>query len=216
MTPLAAEPADDGLSGMTGFVADVLAALGEVGVGLLALAETVFPPMPSEVILPLAGYLAERGRMDIALVLLAAVAGAVAGNLGLYGLARWVGEVRAARLLARLPLVHTEDVAAASAWFARWGTVAVLVGRFVPVVRALVSIPAGAQRMPLRVFVPLTALGIGTWNSLLVGAGYALGTQYHVIEDYLQYLDYVVLGAVVVLLGLAVRRHLRLRGVRQG
>jgi membrane protein DedA with SNARE-associated domain len=204
-----AQQATDGLSGLTGVAADVVVAAGEVGVGALAALETVFPPIPSEVVLPLAGYLAERGRMTVVGVLVAAVVGAVVGNLVLYALGRSLGEERAGRLLCRLPLMSTDDVQEASAWFSRHGRRAVFFGRWVPVVRALVSLPAGAQRMPLPTFVVYTAAGIGSWNSLLVTAGYLLGTQYQLLQDYLGYLDYVFLAALVVLVGLWVRRHRR-------
>ena len=113
---MSAVPGDDGLTGLSGWAADVLDALGPVGVGLLTLLETVFPPIPSEVVLPLAGFLTEQGRMGLPAVLLASTAGSVAGALALYWLGRRLGQERAARLLARLPLVGREDVERAASW----------------------------------------------------------------------------------------------------
>ena len=197
----AAEEMDDGLTGFTGLVADIIVALGELGVGTLVLIETVFPPIPSEVILSLAGWQAQMGRMDLALTILAATAGGVLGALVLYGLGAWFGEERAKSLMARLPLIDREDLDAASGFFLRHGRKIVFFGRFVPIVRSLVSIPAGAQHMPLVPFVVLTALGSGLWNALLVGAGYALGTQYHLLEGYLDYVDYVVYAAILLFVG---------------
>jgi membrane protein DedA with SNARE-associated domain len=192
------EAVDDGLVGLSGLAADVLSAIGEVGVGLLTFVESVFPPIPSELILPLAGYLAERGRMNVVLVVLAATVGAVLGALVLYGLGALFGEDRARRWLTWLPLVDKSDFDNASAWFHRHGHGVVFFGRFVPIVRSLVSLPAGAQHMPLLPFVLLTAAGSAVWNTALVGAGYLLGTQYEVVEQYLGYLDYVIYAALIV------------------
>ncbi|MBD0292378.1 MAG: DedA family protein [Jiangellaceae bacterium] len=191
--------------------ADVIAMLGEIGVGVLTFVETVFPPVPSELILPLSGYLAERGRMNVVLVIAAATTGAVLGALVLYGLARAFGEERARRWLSRLPLVDESDFDQASAWFHRYGPGVVFFGRLVPIVRSLVSLPAGAQRMPLLPFVVLTAAGSALWNGALVSAGYALGTQYERVEKYLGYLDYVVFAALAAVVGWFVFRKLRAR-----
>jgi len=197
----ASPPSDDGLTGFTGFVADVIAAIGELGVGALVFLETVFPPLPSEAVLGLAGWQAQMGRMNIVLVLVAATIGAVLGGLVFYGLGAWFGEERAKSLLARVPLIDRDDLDAASDIFRRHGPRIVFFGRFVPIVRSLVSIPAGAQRMPLVTFVILTALGSGIWNTVLIGAGYLLGTQYELLEGYLKYLDYVVFAAIAIFIG---------------
>lgn len=201
----------DGPGGLTGWVMDVMAALGEVGVGLLILLETVFPPIPSEVVLPLAGFLVNRGRLDLAGVLIASTAGALVGALLLYGLAARLGERRATALLARLPLLDEEDVARSARWFHRYGGIAVFTGRLVPGVRSLISLPAGAARMPLLKFSVLTVLGSGLWNVLLVAVGYALGTQYALVERYAAVLDYIVGGAVALAVLLLVWRRLRKR-----
>lgn len=205
---LAADAAqDDGLTGFTGVMADVIATFGELGVFGLALAETVFPPIPSEVVLSLAGYLAQRGTLTLWLVLVAAIVGAVLGNCVLYWLGRTLGEERAKRLLAKLPLLARDDLDAASSWFARHGYPVIFFGRYIPLVRALVSLPAGAQKMPFGPFLLFTTLGIGTWNALLVTIGYLLGTQYDVIQNYLGYLDYLLYAVVAaVLIAYVVRR----------
>jgi membrane protein DedA with SNARE-associated domain len=206
----AAEPGQE-LTGLSGFVADVVARLGEVGVGILTLAETVFPPVPSEVVLPLAGYLAERGRLNPLLVLIAATIGSVLGALVLYGLGARLGRERSARMLARLPLVDADDVARADDWFDRHGKGAVFFGRLVPGVRSLISIPAGAQHMPLVRFIALTLAGSLLWNALLVGAGMLLGTQYQLVERFADVLDYVLIGGLVLVIGFLAVRRLRAR-----
>jgi membrane protein DedA with SNARE-associated domain len=113
--------------------------------------------------------------------------------------------------LCRLPLVEERDVLRAEGWFDRRGQTAVLVGRLVPGVRSLVSLPAGAERMPLGRFTLLTALGSLVWNTLLVGAGALLGRQWQFVERYADVLNYVVTGVVVVLIAWFVVRRLRRR-----
>jgi len=202
-----------GLSGLSGLIADVIQALGEPGVAVLTALETVFPPIPSEIVLPFAGYLAQRGELSLGGVLVAATLGALVGAVALYGFAARVGHERASALLARVPLVDREDVDRASEWFARHGRSAVLLGRLVPGVRSLVSLPAGAQRMPLARFVAYTAIGSLIWNSLLVGGGYALGTQWDTVQAYADWLDYLLIGALLLVIGwLAVRRLRARRG----
>jgi len=197
------------LTGLSGVVSDVVASLGEVGVGLLTLAENVFPPIPSEVILPLAGYLANRGRLDVVGVLIASTAGSVVGALILYALGARLGEDRAKRLLARLPLVDAADIDRAAGWFHRHGSAAVFFGRLIPGVRSLISLPAGAAGMSLLAFTLLTLVGSALWNGLLVGAGYALGTQWQTVDRYAGVLDRIVIAVVVAVILLGIIRRLR-------
>lgn len=199
------------LTGLSGWVADVMVALGAWGVGLLTLLETVFPPIPSEVVLPLAGFLTRRGGLGLPQVLLAATAGSVAGALVLYAAGRRLGMDRSAAILARLPLVDRHDVDRAADWFERHGRWAVFVGRLIPGVRSLISLPAGAAQMPLWQFLAYTALGSGLWNALLVGAGVTLGSNWERVERYAGVLDYALIVALVVVTALAVVRRVRRR-----
>jgi membrane protein DedA with SNARE-associated domain len=201
----------DGLTGLSGLVADVIAALGAWGVGLLTLVETVFPPIPSEIVLPLAGFLAQQGRMGLVSVLLAATVGSVAGATLLYAAGARLGADRAGRLLCRLPRMEASDVQHAQDWFDRHGRSAVFFGRLVPGVRSLISLPAGARRMPLHTFVLFTTAGSALWNSVLVGAGVALGTQWQRVEGYADVFDKVVIAVLVAAVGWAVARRLRRR-----
>jgi membrane protein DedA with SNARE-associated domain len=205
-TAAAADP-----GGLTGTVLDLMEALGALGVGLAILLETVVPPIPSEVVLPLAGYLAQTGRMGLLAAFLAATAGSLAGAAFLYQLGRWLGPERSRRWLDRLPLVDTADVDRAFAAFERRGRAAVLVGRLVPVVRSFISVPAGVVRMPWPQFLLYTALGSALWNGALIGAGVALGTQYELVERYVGLLDYALVTAVVGFCGWVVVRHVRRR-----
>jgi membrane protein DedA with SNARE-associated domain len=205
-TAAAADP-----GGLTGIVLDAMDSLGALGVGLAILLETVIPPIPSEVVLPVAGFLAQTGRMNVVAVFLAATLGSLAGAALLYQLGRWLGPERSRTALGRLPLVDVEDVERTFAWFTRHGRAAVLVGRLVPVVRSFVSVPAGVVRMPWPQFLLYTAVGSALWNGALIGAGMALGTQYDLVESYVGYLDYALVAAVVGAVGWAVVRHARRR-----
>ncbi|MFP5333844.1 MAG: DedA family protein [Actinomycetes bacterium] len=202
---------DDGLTGLSGFVADVIAALGAWGVGLLTLVETVFPPIPSEVVLPLAGFLSGQGRMGLVSVLVASTAGSVAGALLLYAAGARLGAERSERLLARLPLMEVEDVNRAEDWFLRHGRSAIFFGRLVPGVRSLISLPAGTTRMPMGQFLLYTTAGSAIWNALLVGGGFWLGTQWRRVERYADLLDLVVIAVLVVLVCWYVVRGVRRR-----
>jgi membrane protein DedA with SNARE-associated domain len=197
-------------------VLDLMEALGALGVGLAILLETVVPPIPSEVVLPLAGYLAQTGRMGLVAAFLAATAGSLLGASFLYQLGRWLGPERSRRWLDRLPLVDTADVDKAFDAFERRGRAAVLLGRLVPVVRSFISVPAGVVRMPWPQFLLYTAIGSAVWNGALIGAGVALGTQYELVERYVGLLDHALVAAVAGFGGWIVVRHLRRRGSTLG
>jgi membrane protein DedA with SNARE-associated domain len=205
----AADPAE--LTGLAGWVVDTVATLGPVGVGLLVALETVFPPIPSEVVLPVAGLLAGQGRMSLVLTVVGATAGSLVGALVLYWAGARLGSERLRRLAERMPLLEGLDVDRAEAWFDRHGGTAVLLGRGVPVVRSLVSIPAGVERMPLPRFVVYTVLGSAVYNGALVGAGYLLGSRWTQIGEYSDYINYAIFAAFAVAIGIFVRRRLRRR-----
>ena len=188
--------------------------LGALGVGLLVALETIVPPIPSEAVLAMAGYLAGEGRTNVVTVAVAATAGSVLGAVLLYWLGAALGEERIKRWLDRIPLVDLDDLDRADRWFERHGRWAVLFGRMVPVVRSLVSIPAGANHMPMAQFLALTALGSGVWNSLFVGLGFALGSRWHQIDRYSAWFDRAILAFFAVSAGVWVTKRLRTRRTR--
>ncbi|MBX9246082.1 DedA family protein [Actinotalea ferrariae] len=173
--------------------------------------ETVFPPIPSEVVLPVAGLLAGQGRMPVLLAVLGATVGSVVGALVLYWAGATLGLDRLKRAADRVPLLEPSDLDRADHWFRRHGTGAVLTGRAVPVVRSLVSVPAGVEHMALWRFVVLTALGSAVYNGVLVGLGYVLGDRWTEIGRYSDVINYVVYAAILVALGVFVRRRVRRR-----
>ena len=176
----------------------ILKDLGYAGLALLMLAETVFPPIPSEAVLPLAGYFVESGDFNFVLVLATATAGSVAGAMVLYELARHGGRPFADRFL-RVARLDPAKLAHAERWFARRGPLVVLLGRCVPGVRSLVSLPAGLLRMPRWEYLLFTLIGSLVWNAVLVGAGYLLGTQWERVSDVVGTLSTPILIAAVVL-----------------
>ncbi|MGS2618033.1 DedA family protein [Micromonospora sp. LZ34] len=203
------------LGGLTGWVAGIIDAAGAVGVALLVALESIVPPIPSEIVLAMAGYLAGEGRFNVVLVMVAATAGSLLGALVLYWLGAVVGEDRLKRWLDRLPLVDLDDLEKADRWFERHGRWAVFFGRMVPVVRSLVSVPAGANRMPLAEFVVLTTLGSGIWNSLFVGLGFALGSRWQQVEKYSNWFDYGIVAVFVLMIAWWVVKKSRLRRSRR-
>lgn len=182
------------------WITRLMEALGSPGAGLAVALENVFPPVPSEVILPLAGFTAGQGRISLVAAILWTTAGSVAGALVLYFLGSWLGLERLRRIARRVPFVSESDVDKADAWFDRHGDAAVFAGRMVPVVRSLISIPAGVSGMPIARFTLYTAAGSLVWNSALILAGYFLGENYSVIDRYLGWVSTAVLAALAIAL----------------
>lgn len=185
---------------MGDWITEMLGRTGVVGVFLLTLLETVFPPIPSEFIMPLAGYLASRGEMGVIAAVAAGTLGSTAGALLLYAVGRKVGEERLksfagrhGRWLTLLP----RDVDRASDWFSRHGAWAVFGCRLVPGLRSLISLPAGIHGMPLLVFVACTLLGSALWTGLLVGVGYALGANFEQVGRFIDPVAKVTLAVIV-------------------
>jgi membrane protein DedA with SNARE-associated domain len=185
-------------------VTDVVDALGYVGVAFLVALENLFPPIPSEVVLPLAGFVAGQGRANVVGMVVASTIGSMVGAWALYGIAAAIGPDRLRAIVrkwGRVLRLDDKDLDRAEEWFDKRSGTAVLIGRCVPLIRSLVSIPAGFRRMPLAKFSLFTLIGSLVWNSALVGAGYALGDRWEQVGDYVGYLQYVVILVILVALG---------------
>ncbi len=191
------------LNDLAGWVQEVIERLGAIGVALLVILENVFPPIPSEIVLPFAGFVAQRGDGSVVLMIVAATVGAVIGALILYYVAALIGPVRLGVFIAKFGKwfgVKPADLMRAEQWFDRHAVAAVLLGRCVPLIRSVVSVPAGFRRMPLGPFVAYTALGSAVWNTVLIGAGAVLGNQWEKVEPYVAVLQWFVLATIVLLL----------------
>ncbi|NMN01137.1 DedA family protein [Bifidobacterium sp. DSM 109958] len=187
------------IGAVTDWLVSVMSVMGGVGTGIAVFLENLFPPIPSEVILPLAGFTAAQGHMTLLEAIVGATFGSVVGALALYGVAYAIGADRIRRLFDRMPLTDASDIDKANAWFARYGSLAVLVGRVIPIVRSLISIPAGLAKTNLVGFALLTTLGSAVWNTILVMAGYLLGAQWCGILGFLDRFQLVAAGVIVLL-----------------
>ncbi|MFE0136262.1 DedA family protein [Streptomyces sp. NPDC059037] len=207
-TTIAANEAPTG--GVAGWAADLMDSMGAVGAGAAIALENLFPPLPSEVILPLAGFAASQGRFSIAEVLLWTTAGSVVGALALYAIGALLGRDRVVAVAARLPLVKVSDIDRTEAWFRRHGTKAVFFGRMIPVFRSMISVPAGVERMRLPIFLALTTAGSLIWNAVFILVGHALGTRWHQVTDLVGlYSKGVLAAAALAVLAFVVLRMRR-------
>ncbi|HEV2296137.1 MAG TPA: DedA family protein [Tepidisphaeraceae bacterium] len=186
---------------MKEWIVNLIETGGYWGLALLMFLENVFPPIPSELIMPLGGFTAAQGKLSLPLVILAGTIGSVLGQLPLYYLGHFLGRQRLMRLADKYGkwlAVSGEDIETSSAWFARHGSVAVLLCRLVPGVRSFISIPAGICGMNLPKFLLYSALGMGIWAGVLAYLGHLLGANYEKVERFVGPVSYVVLGVIVI------------------
>jgi membrane protein DedA with SNARE-associated domain len=182
------------------WVVDVIERLGAVGVGLLIFLENVLPPIPSEVILPFAGFASQQGDLNAVSAWLAASAGSLAGALVLYGIGAFIGEERLRELSRKRWFVFfgEKDFDRGDRFFERHGGQVVFFARFIPLVRSVVSVPAGLERMPLGRFALLTLAGSAIWNAVFITAGWVLGDNWDRVERFVGPLSYVVVAVLAV------------------
>jgi len=201
------------LGAVAGWVVDVIQSIGALGVGVLILLENVFPPLPSEVVLAFAGFSVSQGVLNGPLAWVAATAGSLAGAYVLYAVGALVGYDRLHDLAGKrwFVLFTQTDLRRGERFFDRHGSKVVLLARVVPLLRSIVSVPAGITRMPLARFTVLTVLGSGVWNALFLYAGYRLGVRWDEVGQYLQPVSYAVLGVVLLALVVLTARTLRRR-----
>ncbi|HEY9695380.1 MAG TPA: DedA family protein [Oculatellaceae cyanobacterium] len=186
---------------MTEWITNTITSLGYLGIGLLMFLENLFPPIPSELIMPLAGFTVARGKMELAPVILAGVIGTILGALPWYYVGKLVGEDNLKRLADKYGKwisVSSRDIEKADNWFDKHGEKAVLFCRLVPGVRTLISLPAGISGMPLVPFLIYSTIGTALWVSLLTFAGYALGDNYELVDEYLGPVSKIVFVGLVV------------------
>jgi membrane protein DedA with SNARE-associated domain len=173
---------------MLGALTDWAAQGGYPAVAALMFLENMFPPIPSEVVMPLAGFAASRGEMSLPLAILSGSAGSLAGAWLWYGIGHWIGAERLAGWAGRHGrwlTVSPDDVERAARWFDRHGGKAVLVGRLVPAVRTLISVPAGIARMPTSRFLLYSGVGTVVWTGFLATVGFVLGSQHGAVAAWI-------------------------------
>ncbi len=188
------------LGDIGGWVQDVIGYWGTFGLVFLLFLENVFPPIPSELILPLAGFLVWRGELGWVPALVGSTTGSLLGAYVLYGLGRWGGRPLVLRF-GRLLRVTERDLDRAETWFDRFGSVVVLVARMLPGTRSIVSVPAGTLQMPLVRFTILTVVGSAIWNTVLISTGYLLGENWSEVEGTVGPISNVLV--VIILIAIA-------------
>ncbi|MDI3339818.1 MAG: DedA family protein [Sphaerobacter sp.] len=182
---------------MSEWTLNILETLGYLGLGLVLVLENVFPPIPSELVLPLAGFMVGRGQMNLWAAVGVATAGAYTGALILYALGRWGGRPLVLRY-GYILRIDEKALERADSWFARWGDWVVLVARVVPIARSVVSVPAGTTQMPLLRFSILTIAGTTVWNSILIWAGKLLGENWELVSRWVSTYSNVVAALIAV------------------
>lgn len=188
---------------MLEWITNAIASLGYIGIILLMLAETFFPPISEEIIMPLAGFTAAKGELNLGLVILAGAVGSVSGALLWYALGRWIGEAHLKQFADRHGhwlALSGQDLDKSKQWFRKHGNTVVFFGRLIPGIRTYISIPAGLEAMPLISFVLYSAAGTGLWISILTISGYFLGQNFQIIEKVFGPVSSIVLIIALVTL----------------
>ena len=189
---------------LTDWIIDVIETIGYLGVAGLVALENVFPPIPSEVVLPAAGFTANQGDANFWGMVAAAPVGSLVGAWVLYLVAAAIGPVRVHAFVVRYGKwfgVSARDLDRAEDWFDDHSNVAVLICRCVPLIRSLVSVPAGFRRMSPVAFTAYTVIGSLIWNFLLIGAGYRLGDRWEQVGEWVGTLQYVVIALILLVVG---------------
>jgi membrane protein DedA with SNARE-associated domain len=203
---------------MQEWITNIMTSLSYWGIGLLMFAENLFPPIPSELIMPLAGFTVAQGKMNFTLAVLAGVIGTILGAFPWYYAGKLLGEERLKSLADKYGkwiTVSSKDIDKATRWFGRYGNKAVLFGRLVPGVRTLISLPAGLSGMSLAPFVIYSTLGTTAWVMLLTFLGYILGNNYELVDEYLAPVSKIVLlGLIVAFIVWVVRKRQKAQGKR--
>jgi membrane protein DedA with SNARE-associated domain len=195
---------------MATWVMSIFFSTGYFGILLLMFVENVFPPIPSELIMPLAGYMAAQGKFSLFGIIVAGMLGSVLGALSLYYLGRKFGEDRLKEFAdnhGRWLTLSRKDIERAKRWFDQHGGAAMFFCRLIPGVRSLISVPAGIAGMKVLPFLAYRATGTGMWAALLTYLGYFLGSEYAQVSEYLDPVSWIVFGAVGVLYFVRVIGH---------
>lgn len=193
-----AQAANEPVGGLAGWCVDLIDSLGGLGIALLSALDSMVSIVPADLVMPLVGFSASQGGINLGVAIAWATAGSVLGSLVLHQLGWLLGRDRARAVVMKIPGVKAKTVDRAEAWFGRHGAMAVLFGRMLPGIRTLISLPAGVERMPVPKFLALTAVGGLMWNTTLLVAGYLLGSNWHVMANLVGVFTYVVFGAAVI------------------
>lgn len=195
---------------MLNWITNIISSLSYWGIALLMLLENILPPIPSEVIMPLAGFTAQQGQLNLLFVILAGTVGSILGALPWYYIGKQVGERRLRQWVDRHGKWLTlsgEEIDKSQQWFNKYGGAVVFFGRLIPGVRTLISIPAGFEEMPLFAFLLYSIAGTFLWVGLLSYAGFVLGQNYQLVKKFLTPISIVVAVVLVLVLGIWIVRR---------
>jgi membrane protein DedA with SNARE-associated domain len=187
---------------MTEWITNTMESLGYWGIALLMFLENLFPPIPSELIMPLAGFTVAKGNMQLIPAIVAGVVGTILGAFPWYYIGKFISEPRLEYFADRYGKwisVSSKDIQKANIWFNKHGAKAVFLGRLVPGVRTLISLPAGINNMALIPFILYSTIGTTLWVGCLTFAGYKLGENYTLIDEYLDPVSKIVLASLIIL-----------------
>ncbi|WP_026736281.1 DedA family protein [Fischerella sp. PCC 9605] len=190
---------------MLNWITNIISSMGYLGIALLMVLENIFPPIPSEVIMPLAGFTVQQGNLNLLFVILAGTVGSVLGALPWYYIGKRVGEKRLRQWVnkhGKWLTLSGEDIDKSKRWFKKYGWAVVFFGRLIPAIRTLISIPAGFEEMPFLPFLLYSTVGTLVWVGLLSYAGFVLGQNYQLVKKYLSPISIVVVVVLVVGLGI--------------
>lgn len=193
------------------WIQSVIEALGYPGIVLVMAIENIFPPIPSELVMPLAGFMAREGTFNIYLVIFAGMLGSVSGALALYKIGTWATEDRIRRFVrrwGRYAFISEDDFDISLLYFQRHGEAVIFFGRLIPIVRSLISVPAGIARMPLPKFLFYTAIGTAIWSAVLTFAGWILQSRWEEVTNYIKRFEYVVLALLALAIGIFIYRRI--------
>ncbi|GAK43020.1 hypothetical protein TCA2_5514 [Paenibacillus sp. TCA20] len=190
---------------MQNWITDFMEQFGYIGIALIIALENVFPPIPSEIVLPFGGFMTTYSDLTVPGVIIAATIGSVAGAIILYGIGLLLDVERLEKIIDRwghILRVKKEDIRKADAWFDKYGYWTVLFCRMIPLIRSLISIPAGMSNMKFGLFLLFTTIGTVIWNTILVMVGAALGENWHSITEFMDVYSNIAY-AVIAVVGIA-------------
>jgi len=200
------------LGNLADFAIKLVSDLGYPGIVLAMAVENLFPPIPSEAVMPMAGYLSTTGRFNLGLTIISGVLGSLIGAVALYYIGVWAGNLAFKNFLdryGRFFMTTSKDLEAAEKWFGKHEEKSVLICRMIPIVRSVISIPAGFIRMPIKKFMVFTTIGTIAWTTLLTIVGAVLGENWERIGPVMKQFEFVIIGAVMLLVGYYVFRKLK-------
>jgi membrane protein DedA with SNARE-associated domain len=188
---------------MLDWVTDIISSFGYLGIGFLMFLENVFPPIPSELIMPLAGFTATQGKLNLQFAILAGTLGSVLGAFPWYYVGKLVGERRLRSWIDKYGKWLTlsgKDIDRSKRWLDKYGKATVFFGRLVPGIRTFISVPAGLDNMPLLPFLVYSFAGSLIWTALLTYAGFVLGNNYQQVEKYIAPISGIIIASIIIYL----------------